>query len=258
MSRLATAIWIEDQPESVEEHLPLLAELGIRCEIAHVRDFEKVTSKRHFDLGIFDARFDIGEEDGVDLARTLVYKKAIEAVLVVTRFRDSYAEAEKKINPYIPVRVVPKTDMKRSSTRDKTHRSKNDNLSFTSISDILVGMESDLSHISKVNIDAPVMSSKDFPVGNMTVGEFYALPSGTQIELAQSVNSLYRPFVDDLFSAKPEIDWIVVGAPTGEVLLWGTDHEDAPEKIQRIQVIAKEAVERCVPFTFVRPTRERY
>lgn len=254
MTRTLTAIWVEDEPEKVEPNLPVLREFGIRCEITDVRDLPAVTARpRTYDLGIFDARLGPRERDGVFHARALVRSGAITSVLLVTRFLQDYVHPERQFDPRIPFRAVPKSDLARAAEALQIDGSGR-GLADTGIPGILRELEESPFSARSPLPPAPALDLDDGGLlASVTV--FYGSPLDAQIDLLERIHDAYREYADAIFEQTPEAAWVVIGAPSGEFLLWGDSLDDRPANLQSVVALAEGAVgPPCVPFTYTRPT----
>lgn len=90
------------------------------------------------------------------------------------------------------------------------------------------------------------------------VAGFYAQPLDEQLDQIDVFHAAYRPGVDKLFEATPGLAWVAVGIPTGEIVAKGPNFDAAPETIRQMEVLAQEAVTRCVPFVFRQPMINRF
>ena len=104
------------------------------------------------------------------------------------------------------------------------------------------------SQIERIFVVPPTM---DIP---HDVRAFYAQSRDEQLEQIEVLHAMYRPGVDELFTANLVSEWVAVGIPSGEVLAKGPELETAPRSVGELEVLAREAITRCVPFIFVRPT----
>lgn len=253
MTPRLTAIWVEDEPAQVESNLPVLEEFGIRCEVTDVRDLGKLSTRRTFDLGIFDARLGARHRDGIFHARSMVRAGTITSVLLVTRFISDYTRSHRQFDPRIPFRAVPKADLAHAALaleRDHSGRG----LARTGIPDILRELEDSPFSAREPMPSPPVFAADDAGLLS-SVTEFYRSPVDTQLDLLEQVHATYRGYANEIFEQTPAAAWIVLGAPTGEFLLWGDSDDDKPANLQSIVAIAADAVgPACVPFTYTRPT----
>jgi hypothetical protein len=108
------------------------------------------------------------------------------------------------------------------------------------------------SKFERVLVVPPTMYMPDDVAG------FYAQSQDEQLDQIEVFHAAYRPSVDELFETTPGLGWVAVGMPTGEIVAKGSDLETAPDKIKETEVLAQQAITRCVPFVFARPTMGRF
>jgi CheY-like chemotaxis protein len=219
------AIWIEDDRDTLEEYVTILADYGLEIKgVESAKEGIEEISNRYLYYDFVMLDLDMPEMDGVE-----AYKK----------IRD--------INSQIPIMIVsahlgePLWDDKIDSINEKMIKVEKPLPIFTSMHfDEIVNTITDVAAEYRENRVDPFEIELD---------DYLCLPFEKIVEVNKIATEINRIFVNNFFARNEDCDWIVIAGSHGNVIESGSyKNEPFPEDLNKIAQRIKKPI-----FTFTRP-----
>lgn len=251
VSRTTKAAWYDDQMKEIQAYAGVISGLGLRPDLFHPKDVwssDFVPPQINLvDLELGDANY-----DGITVVKKIITMRPDAKIILVSRYFDlqKYEGVGRFVPPGVPLGYFDKADLanllvkpNNESTRQVVDRA------ASKVRDeirLIKSMDQSKFPPNLEPIEAPEFEG-------LNALTFYDLPREKQGGLALLAYMRFQADLERQYQLHPDAAWMVVGVPTGEIIVWGSDDQRPPTHSSQVIRLGRSALTDCVPIVFRRP-----